>query len=196
MPTRGPRLTLERALAVLGLLGLFLVAGICASMIAGAAGEDEPSPTRAAEATSTREPEPEPTATPKPEPTPVALTPQQRAQRRAAARVVREQGFDPVSLKAYHSDQTLRVLLGETSATSRANGVPAGRRAFFFVGDTFVDTDAPEPSTSLQIIRQTENTVTLSYGLAGGAKTRVRFRWDGGALGAQSPVPPAPQRLQ
>lgn len=184
---------MERALALLGLLGLFLVAGVCATMIAGAAdGEDGDVPTQAPVAAT---PASVPDPTPTPAPTPVPLTPEQRSQRRAAARAVREQGFEPVSLKAYHPDQTLRVLVGETSATSRANGVPDGRRAFFFVGDGFIGTDAPEPSARLRIARQTENTVTLGYRLTGGEETRVRFRWNGGALVPQSPVPPAPQRL-
>lgn len=193
MPTRGPRLSLERAFALLGLLGLFLVAGISVTMIAGAArGEDEETSGTPATADSSREA----ARTPTPTPTSVPLTREERAQRRAAAQVVRQQGFDPVSLKAYHPDQTLRVILGASSATSRANGIPSGRRAFFFVGDTFIDTDAPEPSAELRIARQTENTVTLAYGLAGGDAARVRFRWDGSALSPQSPVPPAPQRLQ
>ena len=195
MRTRGPRLSLERALALLGLLGLFLVAGVCATMIAGAAGEQKNGELKTgatAAATPTREPEPTPTPTP----TPAPLTQQELAQRRAAGQLVRQQGFDPVSLKAYHPEQTLRVLLAESSATSRANGVPAGRRAFFFVGDSFIEADAPEPSSKLRIVRQTENTVTLAYGLTDEEETRVRFRWDGSALAPQSPVPPAPQRLQ
>lgn len=193
MQTRRPRLSLERVFAVLGLLGLFLIAGISATMIADAAnGDGEAEPPAPVAASPTREPR----STPRPTPTPVPLTPQERAQRRAASQGVRRQGFDPVSLKAYHPDQTLRVILGETSAVSRSNGVPQGRRAFFFVGDSFIEADAPEPSSDLRIARQTENTVTLLYGLAGDDEARVRFRWDGSSLAPQTPVPPAPQRLQ
>lgn len=194
MRTRGPRLSLERALALLGLIGLFMTAGIAASMIAGATDKDveDTAPT----ATEAATPTPKPKRTPKPTPTPVPLTSEERAQRRAAAELVRGQGFDPVSVKAYHPDQTLRVILGETSAATRANGVAAGRRAFFFVGDSFIETDAQEPSASLRVVRQTENTVTLGYGLTDRGQARVRFRWDGGSLAAQSPVPPFARRQQ
>ncbi|MBA2517848.1 MAG: LppP/LprE family lipoprotein [Solirubrobacterales bacterium] len=196
MQTPGPWLSLQRALAVLGLLGLFLVAGVCVNMIVGAAGGrgNDAATTRGATVASTPSRRSDRTPTPAPKPAP--LTRQELAQRRAAAQVVRQQGFDPISLKAYHSHQTLRVLLAESSATSQANGVPAGRRAFFFVGDSFIEADAPEPSSKLQIARQTENTVTLAYGLTAGEEIRVRFRWDGSALAPRSPVPPAPQRLQ
>lgn len=191
MKTRGARLSVERGLALLGLLGLFLVAGICVSLVTQAAGEEDESdatPGASATATPTRE------SKPKPKPKPTPLTAQERAQRSAAAQLVRGQGFDPVSRKAYHPDQTLRVMLGESSTGSRSSGVAAGRRAFFFVGDSFIQSDAQEPSAKLRIVRQTENTVTLGYGLTSGGEARVRFEWDGSALGPQRPVPPAAQR--
>jgi hypothetical protein len=189
-------LTRERALALAGLLGLLAVGVACLVLIARAVGggedEDTVAATPTATPTATRTPRPTPTPTP----TPVPLTPEQLVQRRAAADQLRQQGYEPVSLRAYHPDQTLRVLLGAPSAATRAAGVPKGRRAFFFVGDAFVDTDAQEVSTDLRIGRQTENTVTLRYGLDSGQRTSVRFRWDGTALAPQSPVPPADQRQQ
>lgn len=190
------RQTRDRILALVGLLGLLAVAVASAVMIADAVrGDGEevaaaPSATPTATRTRTRTRTPTPT----PKPTPVPLTPEQLAARRAAADQLRQQGFKPVSLKAYHPDQSLRVLLGSPTAASRAAGVPEGRRAFFFVGDAFVDSDAPEVSSDLRIARQTKNTVTLRYGLATGQTTSVRFRWDGAALAAQSPVPSVDQR--
>jgi hypothetical protein len=186
-------LTRDRVLALAGLLVLLGVGVASLVMIARAAGgggEEEPATTQAATTTPTPTPEPTPTPTP----TPVPLTPEELAQRRAAADVLRGQGFEPVSLKAYHPDQTLRVLLGAPTAATRTAGVPRGRRAFFFVGEAYVDTDAQEVSSDLRIARQTENTVTLRYGLDTGERTSVRFRWDGATLAAQSLVPPADQR--
>lgn len=188
------RQTRDRILALAGLLGLLAVAVASAVMIAGAVRGDEQEVAAAPSATPRATRTPKPTPTPTPKPTPVPLTPEQLAARRAAAGQLRQQGFEPVSLKAYHPDQTLRVLLGSPTAASRAAGVPDGRRAFFFVGDAFVASDAPEVSSDLRIARQTENTVTLRYGLATGETTSVRFRWDGAALAAQSPVPPVDQR--
>jgi hypothetical protein len=186
-------LTRDRALALTGLLALLAVAVTCIVMIAGAAGggeEQEVAATPTPAATSTPTPKPTPTPTP----TPVPLTAEQLVARRAAADQLRQQGYEPVSLKAYHPDQTLRVLLGSPSAATRAAGVPEGRRAFFFVGEAYVDTDAPEVSSDLRIVRQTENTVTLRYGLDTGEKATVRFRWDGATLAPRQAVPPAALR--
>lgn len=188
-----PWLTLDRALALAGLLGLFIVGVVTLTLIAGAAGdggEEEAAATASPTATATASPTPTPT------PTPVPLTPEQRAQRRAAADVMRRQGYEPVSLRAYHPDQTLRVMLGEPSAQTQAAGVPDGRRAFFFVGDTLIGTDAPEVSTELRIARQTDNSASLLYGLETGEDARVRFVWDGTSLAPRTPVPPADQRQQ
>lgn len=189
MPTG---LTRARALALAGLAGLFLVAALCVSLIVGGGSDDDSADGRVAAATAS--PTPTPTPTPTPAPTPPPLTPEERAQRRAAAEQVRAQGFDPVSLKAYHPDQTLRVLLGEPNAAAVAAGARAGRRAFFFVGESFVRTDAEEVSTTLRISKQTERTVTLAYRLTDGTTERVRFKWDGTALAPQTPVPAAAAR--
>ena len=192
-------LTRDRALALAGLIALLAVAVASLVMIAGAAGggdEEEVAATATPTPTPTPTPKPTPKPTPTPTPTPVPLTPEQLVQRRAAADQLRQQGYEPVSLRAYHPDQTLRVLLGSPSSATRAAGVPEGRRAFFFVGDAYVDTDAPEVSSDLRIIRQTENTVTLRYGLDTGENATVRFRWDGATLAPQSVVPPAVQRQE
>lgn len=185
--------TRERGLALAGLLGLFVAGVVALAMILGVGGEEGAGRVAAVPAaTATPTPTPTPTATPTP--TPVPLTPEERAERRAAAEQLRAQGFAPVSLKAYDPDQTLRVLLGEPAPAAQAAGAPAGRRAFFFVGGQFIGTDASEPSAELRILDQTENTVTLRYGLNTGGSARVRFKWAGGTLAPQSPIPPAAQR--
>jgi hypothetical protein len=184
----------DRALALAGLAGLFVVAAVCVSLVLGAGSSDEPAAGGTAAATATQTPTATPSPTPTPKPTPPPLTAEQRAQRSAAADQVRAQGFDPVSLRAYHPDQTLRVLLGEPTDAALAAGARAGRRAFFFVGDSFVRTDAEEVSAELRIVKQTERTVTLRYGLIDGQNATVRFKWDGTALTPQTVVPLAEQR--
>ncbi len=181
-------LTRERGLALAGLFGLFVVGVICLAMILSAGGDDGEQAAAAPAATAA--PTQAPSPTPTPTPTPVPLTPAQRAERRAAADQVRQQGYEPVSLKAYHPDQNLRVLLGEAEGAAAA----AGRRAFFFVDGQFIGTDATEPSAELRISKQTNNTVTLRYGLNTGEEARVRFKWEAGTLSPQTPIPPALQR--
>ena len=186
-------LSLERALALAGLSGLFLVGIACLTMLAGGSDSGEPAQGQVAAATATPTPTPTPTATPTPAPTPKPLTPEQRAQRSAAAEQIRQQGFEPVSQRAYHPDQTLRVMLGETSEAGEA-GVPAGRRAFFFVDESYIGTDAAEVSSELRIVRQSKTTVTLAYGLDAGETETVRFKWDGTSLGPQTAIPPVDMR--
>ena len=192
----GPEwLTRPRAFALAGLAGLFLVGIISLAMILSAGGGDGEEPTAAVgETAATPEATPTPTPTPTPKPTPVPLTPEEREERSAAADQVEAQGYEPVNLRAYHPDQTLRVLLGEPTIATRAAGVAQGRRAFFFVGGDYIGTDAAEPSTELRILDQTENTVTLRYGLNTGADARVRFKWADGTLTPQQVVPPAAER--
>ena len=74
-------LSLERALALAGLFGLFLVGVACLTMLAGGSGSGEAAQGQVAAATATPTPTPTPTATPTPAPTPEPLTPEQRAQR-------------------------------------------------------------------------------------------------------------------
>lgn len=185
-------LTFERALALAGLLGLLIVGISIVSLIASAGGDEPEREVAAATPTPTRTPSPTPTPTP----TPVPLTPEQKAERRAAAEQVRNQGYEPVSLRAYHPDQTLRVLLGEPSDATQAAGVPEGRRAFFFVGDQSIGTDTIDVSSDLKIARQTDRSVTLVYGLDTGEDARIRFVWDGTALTPRTPIPPVDQRQQ
>jgi LppP/LprE lipoprotein len=189
-------LTPERVLALAAVAALLLVGVISLSMILGAiSGDDEPEESAVAPPAAT----PTATPTPKPSPTPVPLTPEQRAQRRAAADEVRRQGFSPVSLRHYEPTQTLRVLLGTPASA------PEGRRrAFFFVGDQFVGTDTPEGSSNVRIRKQSETQVTLAYKLflpddqpccpTAGTET-VRFKWDGAAVTPRDELPSAAERI-
>jgi len=188
-------LTRDRVLALVGLAGLFLVGIVCVVLLLGLGGDDGGGDGGEPVAAATPTPTATPAETPTPKPTPPPLTPEQREQRAAAAEQIRAQGFDPVSLRTYRPDQTLRVILGERdeAAAAAAGGAP-GRRAFFFVGDSYIGTDVADASTRLSVRRQTERTVTLRYGLATGESESVRFEWDGTSLTPQTPIPPVDQR--
>jgi hypothetical protein len=114
----------------------------------------------------------------------------------AAVATVKSQGYTPDDASQYRPSQTLRVLTG-----TRAG--PAGghdQRAFFFVDDRYIGTDASQPSAALKIVSQGETTVTLGYGMYGphdslccpsGGEQTVRFQLDNGRLQALDPLPPA-----
>ena len=190
-------LTRERALALAGLAGLLLVGLVTLLLIVGAAsGEDEQSaqlpPSR-----PTATPKPKPTTTPKPTPTP--LSAEQKLERSAAADQMRNQGFEPVSLKTWKPELTLRVLIGRP-----AGGEQGGKRAFFFVGEQLVGTDSPNPTQRLKVYRNTMTQVILRYTLyesgnkpccPKGGTADVRFKWDGASLVTRDPVPPPSARI-
>lgn len=186
-------MTPERVLALAGTAGLLLVFVVILVMVAGTvAGGDEDELTPLAAATPT------PTRTPAPSPTPVPLTAGQKAARRAARDVVRDQGYEPLSLKSYKLDATLRVLVGHPSGDE-----DGARRAFFFVEETYVGNDVSDPSAKLFVKRAGDKQVTLAYRTWApddesccptGGPVDVRFKWDGAQLIPLDPIPPSEQR--
>jgi LppP/LprE lipoprotein len=112
-----------------------------------------------------------------------------------AMAVVRAKGFTPNNTADYHSNQTLRVLVG----TRTGSGDGYGQRAFFFVNGRYIGTDAKDPSATLRVVEQADTEVTLAYPLyrkgdplccPGGGQARVRFQLDNGRLQALDPIPP------
>jgi hypothetical protein len=139
-----------------------------------------------------------PTATPttEPKPRPRPLSARERAARRAAADIVRSQGFEPLRLADWRPRQTLRVLVGRQSGGT-------ARRAFFFVGDRYVGNDTAEPSARVRVATQRSRRITLVYDryepgdrpcCPKGGVQRVRFEWDGTALRPLDAIPPAAAR--
>src|SRR5207248_2128382 len=63
----------------------------------------------------------------------------------AASAKVRATGFTPNDTSQYHSNQTLRVLIG----TRTGSGDGYGQQAFFFVDGRYIGTDAKDPSATL-----------------------------------------------
>jgi hypothetical protein len=128
------------------------------------------------------------------------LTNAQRASRDAAVAQMRRQGFEPVAVDAYKPRQTLRVLIGRPKAS---NGV-RGRRAFFFLRENYIGTDAAEPSARLRVASQSGSEITLAYTrFAAGDKAccpsdgtvKVRFAMGDGRLQPLDPIPPAASRM-
>jgi hypothetical protein len=129
------------------------------------------------------------------------LTNAQKQSRTAAVGQLRSQGFEPVAIAAYNPRQSLRVLIGRPKASS--TGV-RGRRAFFFVREQYLGTDAASPSLRLKVSGQQGNQITLAYTrFAAGDKAccpsdgtvKVRFKLDGERLTPLDPIPPAAARL-
>lgn len=115
---------------------------------------------------------------------------------RAAAEVVRANGFTPNDASEYHPDQTLRVLVG----TRTGSGDGYGQRAFFFVNGRYIGTDTKDSSAKLRVVSQNDTSVTISYPLyrhtdplccPGGGQSSVTFQLNNGKLAPAGPIPPA-----
>lgn len=113
-----------------------------------------------------------------------------------AAAVVRAHGYTPNDASQYHSDQTLRVLVG--THTGSPDGY--GQQAFFFVDGRYLGTDTKLPSATVKVIGQADTEVTLGYPLyrkgdapanPSGGEAHVTFQLNNGKLVALGKIPPA-----
>ncbi len=113
---------------------------------------------------------------------------------RAAQLTLGARGFNVLSERDLHPDQTLKVLLG----VRHEAGDTGNQQAFFFVGDRFIGTDAKDTSGRIVVVDQRDDAVTLAYALyrtgdaidspsAGSA--RVTYRWNGAQLTPDGPIP-------
>jgi hypothetical protein len=116
-----------------------------------------------------------------------------------AAAVVRSRGYTPNDTSEYHSNQTLRVLIG-TQAESN-NGY--GQQAFFFVDGRYLGTDTKLPSAKVKVLNQGDTEVTLGYPLyrqgdplnaPRGGEAHVTFQLNNGKLVGLQKIPPASER--
>jgi len=128
------------------------------------------------------------------------LTNAQRASRGAAVAQLRRQGFEPVSIATYRPRQALRVLIGRAKASTTVRG----RRAFFFLREQYIGTDAATPSARLTVARQSGGQITLAYKrFAAGDKpccpsdgtVKVRFAMGDGRLQPLDAIPPVAARM-
>ncbi len=118
----------------------------------------------------------------------------QEAQRAAAT--VRARGYTPDDLSEYHSNQTLRALVGTRNGS--ADGY--GQQVFFFVDGRFIGTDTKEPSASLKVISQNDTETVVAYRLyrpgdplssPSGGQAVVHFQLNNGSLAPLGTIPPA-----
>jgi LppP/LprE lipoprotein len=114
----------------------------------------------------------------------------------AAAAAVRAKGYTPNDTAEYHSNQTLRVLVG----TRTGSGDGYGQQAFFFVNGRYIGTDAKEPSATVRVASQSDTEITLVYPLyrksdplssPSGGQATVRFALNNGKLTPLGAIPPA-----
>ena len=75
--------------------------------------------------------------------------------------MLKARGYTPNETSQYHSDQTLRVLVG--TRTGSSDGYD--QQAFFFVGGRYIGTDTKEPSATVKVVSQSDTEVTLAYPL-------------------------------
>jgi hypothetical protein len=113
-----------------------------------------------------------------------------------AEAVVRAKGYTATETSDYHGDQALRVLIGTRDGSSDGYG----QQAFFFVNNSYIGTDAKEPSATVKVVAQSDTEVTLAYPLyrssdptccPGGGQTTVKFQLNNGKLTPLDPIPPA-----
>src|SRR4051812_28585919 len=128
------------------------------------------------------------------------LTNAQRASRDAAVAQLRRQGFEPVAISAYRPRQALRVLIGRPKASTSVRG----RRAFFFLREQYIGTDAVTPSARLAVAHQGGGQIRLAYTrFAAGDRAccpsdgtvKVRFAMSDGRLQPLDAIPPAAARM-
>lgn len=119
----------------------------------------------------------------------------------AAVAVVRAHGYTPADPSEYHSNQTLRVLVG----TRTGSGDGHGQQAFFFVSGRYIGTDTREPSANVKVVSQGDTEVKLAYPLyrssdplccPSGGQATVRFQLDNGHLTPLDPIPPASSKTR
>jgi hypothetical protein len=116
-----------------------------------------------------------------------------------AASVVRSRGYTPNDTSEYHSNQTLRVLVGTQTGSSDGYG----QQAFFFVDGRYLGTDTKLPSATVKVVEQGDTEVTLAYPIyrqgdplssPSGGEARVTFALNNGKLVPVGKIPPASSR--
>lgn len=117
----------------------------------------------------------------------------------SATSVVRAHGFTPGSPSDYHSQQTLRVLVGTRTGSSDGHA----QQAFFFLNGKYLGTDTSQSSASLRVVSQSDTAITLAYPLyhshdalccPSGGHANVRFELDNGKLTPLETIPPVSSR--
>jgi hypothetical protein len=107
-----------------------------------------------------------------------------------AEAVLSAKGFTTNAASDYHSNQTLRVLVGTRAGSAEGNG----QQAFFFVDGRYIGTDAKQPSASVHVVSQGDTEVALAYALSSGGQATVHFQLNNGKLVPLEAIPSASSR--
>ncbi len=107
-----------------------------------------------------------------------------------AEAVLGAKGFTTNAASDYHSNQTLRVLIGTRTGSAEGNG----QQAFFFVDGRYIGTDAKQPSAQIHVVSQGDTEVTLAYALSSGGQATVRFQLNNGELVPLDSIPSVSSR--
>jgi hypothetical protein len=116
-----------------------------------------------------------------------------------AAADVRAHGYTPNDTSEYHSNQTLRVLVGTQTGSSDGYG----QQAFFFVDGRYLGTDTKLPSATVKVVSQADTEVTLAYPIyrhgdplssPSGGEAHVTFALNNGKLVPVGKIPSASER--
>ena len=117
----------------------------------------------------------------------------------AATAVVAAHGYSAANTSSYHSNQTLRVLVGTRTGSSDGYG----QQAFFFVDGRYIGTDTKEASATVSVASQSETEVTLAYPVyrrgdplssPSGGQAKVTFQLNNGKLVPLGSIPPESSR--
>ncbi|HKH79015.1 MAG TPA: LppP/LprE family lipoprotein [Solirubrobacteraceae bacterium] len=113
-----------------------------------------------------------------------------------AVGVLKARGYTPNETSQYHSNQTLRVLIGTKSESSDGYD----QQAFFFLAGRYIGTDTKQPSATVKVVSQSDTEVTLAYPLyrsgdplanPSGGQAIVHFQLNDGKLTPLQEIPPA-----
>jgi hypothetical protein len=133
---------------------------------------------------------PQPTPTPMPEPTPDT---DESDSLLAAIETVEAMDYQVVDPTTFDEEHDLRVLVG---VRNDSDGYE--QHAFFFYRDDYLGTDTWDPSASVTVAWQSNDTAALQYALyrpddpkccPTGGTAEVRYQWDGTQLVALDPIP-------
>jgi hypothetical protein len=114
----------------------------------------------------------------------------------AAVATVRRLGYVVSNTSTYGPNYTLHVLVGVRQGS--ADGYM--QRAFFFLGDRYLGTDARDPSAQISVVAQDDTAATIRYALyrpgdpnccSTGGHRDVQFALDNGRLAALGEIPSA-----
>jgi hypothetical protein len=91
-------------------------------------------------------------------------------------------GYEPARLADWRPKAALKVLVGRDEQ--------GAMRAYFFSGGKFIGHDDNSTSNSIRVVKQSKDSVTLSYGVNTGGREKITFQLQDDSVEPTTPVPP------